>query len=61
MLRLLSDVPRYHAVLRALAAELGAMDSSNAPAFDCMPEQGESAPVEGVLCFHTHSHLLFFT
>lgn len=54
VLRLLGDLPRYHAVLRALAAELGALDSSNAPAFDCMPEQGESAPVEGVLSFHTH-------
>ena len=53
VLRLLCDEPRYQAAMRALAGELGAMDSSNAPGLDCIPEQGESAPAEGVLYFHS--------
>ena len=54
VLRLLCDLPRYNSLLHALVGELGATDCSQAPAFECMPDEGESAPVEGVLSFHIH-------
>jgi len=54
VLRLLCDLPRHNAALRAIATELRGMDSQSAPGFDCIPEQDESGPTEGVLSFHLH-------
>ena len=54
VMRLLAEHEKARAALEGVVARLRGHECQDAPGFDCIPDEAEDEPVEGVLSFLTH-------